>query len=183
MKILEHFLQEEDDHPMLIRADVFPDERGDFIVGFDYAQYLKHGIIMKPVYESISSSVRGVIRGLHTQIGREQSKLVRCVHGKILDVAVDVRRGSKTFGRAAHALVNETTQFYVPKGFLHGFQALSERAIVVYFQDEGFFPETEQGIYCGDGALGIPWWDIPPIISKKDSEWPTLEEAIKKGLL
>jgi dTDP-4-dehydrorhamnose 3,5-epimerase len=122
--------------------------------------------------------MRGVVRGLHFQ--KEpyaQSKLVRCTRGEIFDVGVDLRKGSSTFGKWVSASLSESNRnmLYVPRGFAHGFQVVSDTAEVQYSVDNEYTPKYEGGLLWNDSALGIPWPIKNPILSERDKKWPTLE--------
>lgn len=127
------------------------------------------------------SAARGTLRGLHLQVAPfAQDKLVRCVRGEILDVAVDVRPGSPTFGRHVAATLTENNgiQIFVPKGFAHGFVTLTPDAEVVYKVSAPYNRDAERGVAWDDPALGIDWRLIgPPVLSERDRQWPTLAAA------
>jgi dTDP-4-dehydrorhamnose 3,5-epimerase len=150
---------------------LFKDERGFF-----YESYNKNNldkiINIAFVQDNESKSFRGVIRGLHFQLPPfEQTKLVRCVSGEILDVVVDLRTSSKTYGKSfSIELSSENNkQLFIPKGFAHGFQVLSETAIINYKVDNFYNPKFDSGIIWNDKDLSIDWnYDIKPILSHKD---------------
>ena len=157
----------------LIKPKIFRDERGSFSEMFvhkDFENLL--GKKIKFCQDNLTNSKKGVLRGLHFQLPPfEQSKLVRCVCGKILDVVVDLRTNSKTFGKSfSIELTSENKkQLFVPKGFAHGFQVLSDEAIVNYKVDEYYNSDSDMGIIWNDEDLLIKWnYDIEPILSKKD---------------
>ena len=167
MKINKTFIED----LLIIEPQLFKDDRGFF-----YESYNKNNLdkVINVVFvqDNESKSNRGVIRGLHFQLPPfEQSKLVRCVCGKILDVVVDLRTNSKTFGKSfSIELTSENNkQLFVPKGFAHGFQVLSDEAIVNYKVDEYYNSDSDMGIIWNDEDLLIKWnYDIEPILSKKD---------------
>ena len=167
MKINKTFIED----LLIIEPQLFKDDRGFF-----YESYNKNNLdkVINVVFvqDNESKSNRGVIRGLHFQLPPfEQSKLVRCVCGKILDVVVDLRTNSKTFGKSfSIELTSENKkQLFVPKGFAHGFQVLSDEAIVNYKVDEYYNSDSDMGIIWNDKDLSIDWnYDIEPILSKKD---------------
>jgi len=165
MKINKTFIED----LLIIEPQLFKDERGFF-----YESYNKNNldIDIDFVQDNESKSYRGVIRGLHFQAPPfEQTKLVRCISGNILDVAVDLRTNSKTYGKSfSIELSSENNkQLFVPKGFAHGFQVLSNEAIVNYKVDECYNPDSDSGIIWNDKDLSIDWnLDIKPVLSEKD---------------
>ena len=165
MKISKTFIED----LIIIEPQLFEDERGFF-----YESYNKNNLDINIVFvqDNESKSYKGVIRGLHFQAPPfEQTKLVRCVSGNILDVAVDLRTNSKTYGKSfSIELSSENNrQLFVPKGFAHGFQVLSETAIVNYKVDNFYNPKSDSGIIWNDKDLSIDWnLDLKPILSKKD---------------
>lgn len=163
----------------LIKPLVLEDERGYFFESFKEDEFKKNVKDVSFVQENESKSCYGVVRGLHFQKGEyAQSKLVKCVKGIILDVAVDLREGSPTFGKHTSAILTESNhcQFFIPKGFAHGFSVLSSEAIVQYKCDNFYNKESESGINPFDENLGIEWM-IPKdkiILSEKDLKWGKL---------
>ncbi|WP_339897207.1 dTDP-4-dehydrorhamnose 3,5-epimerase [uncultured Gilvimarinus sp.] len=165
---------------VLIEPSVHGDERGYFFESFRQdrlEETLGHAINFTQDNESLSS--RGVLRGLHYQLPPyAQSKLVRVISGEVIDVAVDIRLGSPTFGQhvKAHLSGDNKHQLFVPRGFAHGFIVLSEQAIFAYKVDNGYAPEHDCGIHYNDAALGIDWQLDASAISTsgKDAELPTL---------
>lgn len=171
----------------LIHDTFFGDERGYFFESFNRKTFFNQtGMDVNFVQDNQSGSQKGVLRGLHFQMGEfAQAKLVRVMNGRVLDVAVDIRKNSPTFGK--HAAVELTgdsrTQFFVPRGFAHGFVVLSERANFFYKCDNYYNKAAEGGIMFNDKALGIDWL-LPTeelILSDKDRVLPTLKE-IKETL-
>jgi dTDP-4-dehydrorhamnose 3,5-epimerase len=164
---------------LIIEGPIFPDERGFFLESS--REDGLRGLGLPPlVQDNISRSRKGVLRGLHFQRPpRAQGKLVRCLRGRIFDVAVDLRRDSAFFGKwAAVELSDEGNRmFWMPAGFAHGFCALSEEADVLYKVTDYWSAPHDAGIRWDDPALGIPWPDQRPIISAKDSALPLLAEA------
>ena len=156
---------------LIIEPQLFKDDRGFFYESYN-KKYLDEFISVVFVQENESKSNKGVVRGLHFQIPPfEQNKLVRCVSGNILDVVVDLRKNSKTYGKSfSIELSSENNkQLFVPKGFAHGFQVLSENAIISYKVDNYYNPKSESGIIWNDKDLSIDWnLDLKPILSKKD---------------
>lgn len=167
---------------LVIEPRVFADERGYFFESFNETSFKKNGLLYEFVQDNESKSHQGVIRGLHYQLEpHAQTKLIRVVRGTVYDVAVDLRKGSPTFGQWYGLEVSATNkkQFYIPKGFAHGFSVLSEYAIFSYKCDNLYNPGSERGIRFDDPALGIDW-KIPmdkAVISEKDQQNPCLADA------
>ena len=173
MKINKTFIED----LLIIEPQLFKDKRGFF-----YESYNKNNLDINIVFvqDNESKSYKGVIRGLHFQAPPfDQTKLVRCVSGNILDVAVDLRTNSKTYGKSfSIELSSENNkQLFVPKGFAHGFQVLSEIAIVNYKVDEYYNPDSDSGLIWNDKDLSIDWnLDLKPILSKKDLKLISFKE-------
>jgi len=168
----------------IVRPRVFHDERGYFLETFNENQFKEvTGITASFVQDNQSCSSRGVIRGLHFQRGdMAQAKLVRAGLGKVLDVVVDLRKDSETFGNSFSVILDdvEHLQLYVPRGFAHGFITLSEKSVFCYKCDNFYHKESEGGIIYNDATLRIDW-HLPKEefkVSEKDLELPTFEEAI-----
>jgi dTDP-4-dehydrorhamnose 3,5-epimerase len=166
----------------IIEPEVYGDERGYFIETYNQRDLQGQGIDNKFVQDNQSKSKKGVLRGLHFQNAPyAQTKLVRVLSGAILDVAVDLRRHKKTFGKSFGIQLSSENkkQLLIPKGFAHGFIVLSENAEMLYKIDEFHYPESEGGIIYDDPALGIDWMtpaeDI--ILSARDTKHPLLAEA------
>lgn len=173
---------------VIIKPRVFEDARGYFFESFSQREFDEKvapivGHMVKFVQDNESKSTYGVVRGLHYQKPPyTQSKLVRCVRGKVLDVAVDIRLGSPTFGQHVSVELSEDNhvQFFIPKGFAHGFAVLSETAIFQYKCDEFYHPEADSGIQLLDEELGIDWqipWD-KAIMSEKDKARERLSQLV-----
>ena len=168
----------------IVQPKVYSDSRGYFFESFKLETFLMAGIPFNPVQDNESKSVKGVIRGLHYQLNPfAQAKLIRVVVGKIYDVAVDLRKSSKTFGKwyGIDLDSENKTQFFIPKGFAHGFSVLSETAVIQYKCDNLYNTQFERGISLNDPDLKIDWnlKNIIPIISDKDLRHPGLNEAEK----
>ncbi len=172
------------DDVLLIKPDVFGDDRGYFMETFREQWFRERGIDVRFVQDNLSYSHRGTLRGLHYQIEQPQAKLVRVPEGKVLDVAVDLRKESDTFGQTtAHILGGENkTQMYIPVGFAHGFAVLSEHAYVQYKCSDYYYPEGERGVYWADSELDITWQIDDPIISDKDRQLPLFEDLPDEDL-
>ena len=166
--------------PLVIRPTVHGDERGFFCETWRESDMAGLGIHHGFVQDNHSRSARGVLRGLHFQVGEGQAKLVRCARGSILDVVVDLRRGSPTFGSwEAYVLDDrEMAQLYVPVGFAHGFCVTSEVADVTYRCSSYYAPELERSIRYDDPELGIEWPDLELIVSPRDAEAPILRDIV-----
>ena len=172
------------DGVLIIEPKVFGDSRGYFFESFNSRDFAEAtGLDVNFVQDNESRSVYGVIRGLHFQRPpHSQSKLVRCVRGAVLDVALDIRKGSPTFGKHVATILSETNhrQVFIPRGFAHGFSVLSEEAVFQYKCDDFYHPECEAGISLFDESLGIDWC-LPSgseILSEKDMHYPLLREAV-----
>ena len=160
---------------------VFEDERGYFFEAYNQAKFIQNGIKYQFIQDNQSFSKRGVIRGLHLQINPyEQAKLVRVLQGEILDVAVDLRKNSPTYGQHFSVVLSSQNkkQLMVPHGFAHGFSVLSETASVLYKVDQVYHKESERGIRYDDTILAIDWQLEPNeiIVSEKDLILPSFNE-------
>jgi dTDP-4-dehydrorhamnose 3,5-epimerase len=164
---------------VLIEPNVFEDERGFFMESFHKRKFAAAGIDVEFVQDNHSRSSQGVLRGLHYQLAHPQGKLVRVIRGRILDVAVDLRRSSPTFGRATGHELSESNrrQLYIAPGFAHGFCVMSDVAEVVYKCTDFYFPEDERTLLWSDPALAINWPVADPVISAKDQRGRPLAEA------
>lgn len=165
---------------VLITPKVFEDGRGFFMETYCKEEFEIFGIKEEFIQDNYSKSKKGVLRGLHFQEVYPQAKLVRCIKGEIYDVAVDLRKGSKTFGKHVSVILSGSNKniVYIPRGFAHGFVVLSEEAEVVYKVDNNYSPENESGLIWNDLDVNINWPIKNPIISSKDRRWPTLKELI-----
>lgn len=162
----------------IIEPKVFGDARGFFLETFQSKRYAAEGITNAFVQDNLSRSGRGVLRGLHIQNPASQGKLVTALRGCVLDVAVDVRRGSPTFGKHVAVELSEDNrrQLWVPRGFAHGFVVLSDSADFFYKCDEYYSPENEVVIRWDDPELGIDWGVKDPIVSPRDAAGRRLAE-------
>ena len=157
----------------IIYPDVFPDDRGYFFESFNRIKYNDVGIIQEFVQDNISKSVKNTIRGLHYQVGEyAQGKLVQVLDGKVLDVAVDIRFGSLTFGKYVSVELSSENQkqFWIPPGFAHGFSVLSKYAVFHYKCTSFYSRKDERSIRYDDPTLNIDWKVENPIVSNKDLE-------------
>ncbi len=155
---------------VILEPRVFGDARGFFMETWNQARYVEAGLPASFVQDNLSYSRRGVLRGLHFQHPNAQGKLVYVLQGEVFDVAVDIRRGSPTFGQSVSALLSSDNkrQFYVPPGFAHGFCVTSETALFAYKCTELYSPKDEASILWNDPALGIDWPIDAPELSDKD---------------
>jgi dTDP-4-dehydrorhamnose 3,5-epimerase len=166
----------------VIEPKVFSDARGYFMEAWKQAEFNEHVGRVDFIQDNESKSSYGVLRGLHYQKGSlSQAKLVRVIKGKVLDVAVDIRQSSPTFGKHVMVELSEDNkrQFFIPRGFAHGFLVLSEEAIFTYKVDNPYAPQAEAGIRWNDPALGIEWPIDPAqvLTSEKDLKQPLLKDA------
>lgn len=174
----------------LITPAVHGDERGYFMETYNARDMKEAGLDVTFVQNNQSMSKKGVLRGLHYQVNHPQAKLVRVIRGSVYDVAVDLRRGSSTFGHWYGGVLSEENkiQLLIPRGFAHGFLVLSEKAELCYQCDDFYDPHDEGGLRWNDPEIGIVWpaIDTPLLLAEKDKNWPTLavylraEEEAKK---
>ena len=165
----------------VVKPKVYGDERGYFTETYKKRDFQAHGIDLDFNQDNQSFSTKGVLRGLHFQ--REpyaQGKLIRVIKGKIFDVGVDLREGSKTFGQYISVTLSENGMeiLWLPEGFAHGFLAL-EDSIVLYKATHEYNKESEGGIIWNDPKLAIKWPEKPKEVSEKDRQWPTMKEVYK----
>jgi dTDP-4-dehydrorhamnose 3,5-epimerase len=163
---------------LLIEPQVFDDDRGFFLETYHRKKYAEWGIEGVFVQDNHSNSRKGTLRGLHYQLQHPQAKLIYVVSGEIFDVAVDIRRGSPTFGQWTGTILSGENkyQLYVPEGFAHGFCVLSETVHVMYKCTDLYAPGDEYGILWSDPTINIVWPIENPILSKKDSQNPKVRE-------
>lgn len=167
---------------VIIEPRVFEDDRGYFFESYQLERYLEAGMEKAFIQDNESRSIKGVVRGLHYQLGEHsQGKLVRVIQGAVYDVAVDLRKGSPTFGKWFGLEIDENNkkQLFVPRGFAHGFSVLSETAIFTYKCDNVYNRDAERSINPFDPALGIDWRVNEPnrIVSDKDKVAPLFADA------
>ena len=165
---------------VLVTPRVFGDGRGAFFESYASAAFAAAGIKEAFVQDNQSFSAKGVIRGLHYQKNPSaQGKLVRCVSGKILDVGVDIRKGSPSYGRWLGVELDgeKHEMLYVPPGFAHGFSVLSDTAVVFYKVTSPYAPAADRGICFNDPQIGIDWRVVNPVISPKDAVHPKLADC------
>lgn len=165
---------------ILVETQTFPDQRGSFTEIFKESNFIANGINTRFVQDNYSHSIKGVIRGLHYQKDPgAQAKLVIAIKGEIFDVAVDIRKGSPTYGKWVGEILSEKNHrlLYIPEGFAHGFCVLSEDADVLYKVNSEYSPEHERGIIWNDPSISVRWPIDKPIMIKKDLDFPTLDNA------
>lgn len=162
----------------VVEPEVFGDERGYFMETYSEEEFKKAGLDYKFVQDNQSSSRKGVLRGLHFQKEHPQAKLVRVLSGEVFDVAVDLRDGSKSYGKWVGVVLSAENkkQFMIPRGFAHGFLVLSDTAEFAYKCDELYHPEDEGGVMYDSCGIEWPEIDAELILSEKDMKHPKLEE-------
>ena len=164
-----------------IQPKIFGDSRGYFLETYSDRDFFAAGLTMKFVQDNQSKSTKGVLRGLHFQTQHPQGKLVRALSGKVYDVAVDLRKGSDTFGKYYGVILDSEKQnmFYIPEGFAHGFYVLTDEAIFTYKCTDFYDPKGEGGLMWNDPAIGINWKavapDVNPLLSEKDANHPAFD--------
>ena len=168
-----NFIKTDIEGVTIIEPTLFGDDRGYFMETYNYNEFKAAGLDMEFVQDNQSKSKKGVLRGLHFQKNSPQGKLVRVVSGEVFDVAVDIRKGSSTYGKWVGVVLNTENkrQFYVPEGFAHGFLVLSETAEFVYKCTRFYDPGDEGGLMWNDPDIGIDWpisEDMNLILSEKD---------------
>mgnify|MGYP003990611271 CR=1 FL=1 len=165
---------------ILVEAKAFPDERGFFLESFKESIFASNGINTRFVQDNFSHSIKGVLRGIHYQKNpKAQAKLVTTLRGEIFDVAVDIRKGSPTYGKWIGEILSEDNHklLYIPEGFAHGFCVISEEADVLYKVTQEYSPEDEMGIMWNDSEINIKWPIDKPILHEKDSNLPSLKNT------
>lgn len=174
------FTKTEIDGVYVIEPKVFGDNRGYFMETYNENEFKANGLDYIFVQDNQSKSKKGVLRGLHFQKTHPQAKLVRVLEGEVLDVAVDLRKGSETYGKWVGVILSEENKkmFMIPRGFAHGFVVLSDTATFAYKCDEFYHPEDEGGIAWNDPDIDIDWkYQGEPLLSEKDKKHPTLKES------
>ncbi len=165
---------------ILIKPKIFEDSRGFFMETYKYSEFVKAGINEKFVQDNHSKSIKNVLRGIHFQLNpKAQGKLIRCIKGKIFDIAVDLRKNSPTFKQWIGIELSEENRLiiYIPAGFGHAFLTLSEEAEVIYKTTEEYSPEHDTGIRWNDPDINITWGIKDPIVSEKDAKLPFLKDV------
>ena len=169
---------------LLFEPRVFGDSRGYFYESFNHDKLAAHGLQPRFVQGNVSRSARGVLRGLHYQWPKPQGKYISVTEGEVYDVAVDIRRGSPTFGRHAAVILSAENkrQFWIPEGFAHGFAVLSEHAVFNYLCTQTYDAAADAGIRWNDAALAIDWPVADPQLSAKDAQAPFLADVAPERL-
>lgn len=169
---------------LLLTPDIYRDDRGFFMETYREEHLKQHGFDIRFVQDNLSQSKQGTVRGLHYQIEQPQDKLITVMQGEILDVAIDLRRQSETFGEYTCAKLSfeNRRQMLIPKGFAHGFAVLSQQANVYYKCTDYYYPGGERGVLWNDPKLDISWEVENPIISDKDQGQPKLNEIKDEDL-
>jgi dTDP-4-dehydrorhamnose 3,5-epimerase len=169
---------------ILIEPGVYKDERGFFFESYHQEKFSELGITDSFVQDNHSKSVKGTLRGLHYQIEYPQAKLCRVIEGEVLDVAVDIRRGSPWFGKFVSTVLSAENkqQIYIPEGFAHGYLVLSETAEFLYKCSNFYYPEYERGVMWNDPEIGIDWNVGNPTLSAKDKKHLPLAKIALKDL-
>ncbi|KAF1686125.1 dTDP-4-dehydrorhamnose 3,5-epimerase [Pseudoxanthomonas broegbernensis] len=169
---------------VVVEPAVFGDARGFFYEAWNAQRYAGHGLPGSFVQSNVSSSSRGVLRGLHYQWPNPQGKLVSVLEGEVYDVAVDIRRGSPHFGRWTAAVLSgeNKRQFWIPEGFAHGFLVLSEQALFSYLCTAPYDKAADAGIRWNDAAIGVDWPESAPLLSDKDAAAPFLDAIAPERL-
>ena len=173
-----NFIKTEIDGVYIIEPECHGDERGCFFETYKKEEFDKAGLVYNFVQTNQSKSCKGVLRGLHFQKKHPQAKLVRVIQGEVYDVAVDLRKGSPTYGKYIGQVLSEENKkmFLIPRGFAHGFLVLSESAIFEYACDDYYHPEDEGGVFWNDSQIGIKWpLKEGLILSAKDQKLQPLE--------
>lgn len=165
---------------ILIEPKVFGDERGFFMESYQKSDFVTNGIDINFTQDNHSKSTKGVLRGLHYQLAlKAQAKLVRCTRGEIFDVAVDIRKDSKTYGKWVGETLSEENKrmLFIPEGFAHGFVVLSDIAELLYKAGNEYSPEHDRGLRWNDPGINIEWGiDFEPLVSEKDAKQPFLKD-------
>ena len=179
------FTQTDIEGVLVIDNKVYGDERGYFMETYKRDVFLAGGITCEFVQDNQSSSTRGVLRGLHFQINHPQAKLVRVIQGEVYDVAVDLRPGSPTYGKWEGVILSADNhrQFFIPRGFAHGFYVLSDQAVFAYKCDYTYHPNDEGGIMWNDPTIGIEWpllEDVPVTLSDRDKDHPSFNQLLQE---
>jgi len=174
------FIQTEIPDVILVKPNVIEDHRGFFMESYHFEKFKIGGIKSVFVQDNHAKSVQNTLRGLHFQVQYPQAKLLRCLKGKVFDVAVDIRQDSPYFGKWVGEELSEENryQLYIPEGFAHGYYVMSETAEIAYKCSDVYHPEDELGIRWNDPGIAIEWPTLNPILSNKDAILPFLADII-----
>ena len=169
---------------LLIEPAIFGDGRGFFYEAYQRDRYIEAGIDSDFVQDNLSYSQKNVLRGLHYQWPHPQAKLVQVLEGEVLDVTVDIRRGSPTLGKSVKRSLSSGNkrQLFIPEGFAHGFFVISKNALFMYKCSDFYNPSAEKGLLFSDPGLAIEWPGDAPILSEKDAAFPLLAELSDEDL-
>jgi dTDP-4-dehydrorhamnose 3,5-epimerase len=169
---------------LLIKPAIFTDDRGYFFESYRQSNFTEGGLSVRFVQDNISLSRQNTLRGLHYQIKKPQDKLIMALRGEILDVAVDLRQSSPTFGKWVSCILSADNmhQLFIPRGFAHGFVVHSADALVHYKCSDYYYPDGERGLKWNDPALAIDWNIESPVLSEKDQSNPLLEDIPDEDL-
>jgi len=169
---------------LIIKPDVYQDNRGFFMETYKLERYLKNGINVSFVQDNLSYSRKNTLRGLHFQNPHPQAKLVQVIQGEVLDVIVDIRMSSPTFGKWASVRLSAENhwQLFAPEGFAHGYCVLSDEATFTYKCSDYYTPDYEKGILWSDPGIDIDWLVKAPLLSEKDRGYPRLWDLSEKEL-
>jgi len=172
------FIQTEIPDVILVKPSVIKDHRGFFMESYHIEKFSMGGIDCTFVQDNHAKSIQNTLRGLHFQVNFPQAKLLRCLKGKVFDVAVDIRKNSPYYGKWVGEELSEENkyQLFIPEGFAHGYYVLSETAEITYKCSEVYHPEDEQGFRWDDPEIGIEWPETEPILSRKDQLLPFLKD-------
>jgi len=172
------FIQTEIPDVILVKPSVIKDQRGFFMESYHIEKFSMGGIDCTFVQDNHAKSIQNTLRGLHFQVNFPQAKLLRCLKGKVFDVAVDIRKNSPFYGKWVGEELSEENkyQLFIPEGFAHGYYVLSETAEINYKCSEVYHPEDEQGFRWDDPEIGIEWPETEPILSRKDQLLPFLKD-------
>mgnify|MGYP001380279820 FL=1 len=175
------FIQTNISEVILVKPDVIEDHRGFFMESYHIEKFTVGGIECEFVQDNHAKSVQNTLRGLHFQVNFPQAKLLRCLKGKVFDVAVDIRKDSLTYGKWVGEILSDENkhQLFIPAGFAHGYYVMSETAEIAYKCSEIYRPEDEQGIRWADPDIAIKWPAQDPILSDKDANLPVLADFNK----
>jgi dTDP-4-dehydrorhamnose 3,5-epimerase len=168
----------------IIKPKILGDERGYFLESYREEWFINRGLDVNFVQNNISRSQKGALRGLHYQIRNPQDKLVMVTQGEVLDVAVDIRKRSPTFGKFVIQRLSAENRhiMFIPRGFAHGFQVLTETADFAYKCSNYYDKDGERGLYFNDPEIGIPWETMELIVSQRDNELPNLKDIPTEDL-
>ena len=173
------FIQTEIPDIILVKPNVIEDHRGFFMESYHIEKFKIGGINCTFVQDNHAKSVQNTLRGLHFQVQYPQAKLLRCLKGKVFDVAVDIRQDSPYFGKWVGEELSEENryQLYIPEGFAHGYYVMSETAEIAYKCSEIYHPQDEQGLRWDDPDIAINWPEDNPILSEKDKALPMMADS------